>query len=1130
MNKLRRFLSIGVMVMTIFATVGACVPTSQAAASAGDLIKMDGLSSVYYLGSDGKRYVFPNEATYMSWYNDFSGVVTIPASELQSYPLGGNVTMRPGTKLVKITTDPSVYAVEPNGVLRKIQSEAQAAALYGSNWNKRIVDLADAFFTNYTISSPLPSGSIPAGSLVKSASAATVYYYDGSSYRAIADESVFNANRFQFSNVLTVSSIAATGTAVSTAEFVNVAQNGASTGVVVTGSGLMVSLNAATPAAASVPDNGTRIPFAKYNLTAANDGAVTLNSITVTRTGLSDASVFTKVWAEKDGVRVTSQKTISSNDEAILTFSPVLTINAGQTVTIEIFASVSNAGGNAALSIASASAVSATAASITGSFPVTGNLMSFTNYSVAQVKFDGGDGTKAPKVGDTKADLGSFNLSFATTSKDVIFKSVTLRNGGSEDLAKSLSNLYLEKNGTAISGNAVIDGRLATFTVNGSGLLIEKGDSVTFKVRGDVMAKENTSTSTAFSLNKIEDIDIVESSTGFGVEIIPVDLDMEEVTIAAGAISTTKKSTKNQPHPADTEVVIGSKGVTSLIANVRADEAISADGLKINYTGASSTHFENIKVYVNGVLLGDFDPTGDTATATIDSSVTFNRGDNEVKVTVDVKSTAVAGDNIKISIAATNFLAGMNPEYVASGNAVTTINGSPEGAKITVQDASLSVAINDGLPNTGNKIVKGSKDVLLAKYNVKALYDTVRVNSITLNANESTNNPRIPDSSVGDIKLYVNGTLLATRDFNGGVTFSSLNKSIAKDEIVSVEIRGDFDTAATGYLKTAINIFGEDSRGKEVKSQNNATVDHEIIDSGSLSVTLGADTRATSTVVAKAGVEQEIAQYRLTATNANANITELVISNDKAVDARISEYRLYDGSTLLATDNPMTGTTTFKIASGNLVVPANGNKTLTVKAVLNPISLKTQTGAQLQLTLTGYKYVSAGTEVASSSLTVKPVSNTMTIRKTMPTFTLVSGVTGGQGTYQPVLTFTVSADANEDVIINKLTFTKSGSAAAQASTTKFYLYDGDSEKAKNEAANTANFTLDPNGLTIAKGTSKTLVVKANTTEIANDLNFGLSLENGGTNIEWGEYFVDGAATSTGANLSGFPLSGSTMKY
>src|SRR3989339_1345558 len=129
MTNLRKALAISVMSITVLSMSMLMVPlTVGAAAQAGDLIKMDGLSSVYYLGADGKRYVFPNEATYFSWYSDFSGVVTISASELQSYPIGGNVTMRPGTELVKITTDPSVYAVEPNGVLRKIQSEAQAAA------------------------------------------------------------------------------------------------------------------------------------------------------------------------------------------------------------------------------------------------------------------------------------------------------------------------------------------------------------------------------------------------------------------------------------------------------------------------------------------------------------------------------------------------------------------------------------------------------------------------------------------------------------------------------------------------------------------------------------------------------------------------------------------------------------------------------------------------------------------------------------------------------------------------------------------------------------------------------------------------------------------------------------------
>ena len=57
---------------TIFATLGTSfVPTVQAAAtgafSAGDLIKGESFSSVYYYAPNGKRYVFPNEKTYFTW-------------------------------------------------------------------------------------------------------------------------------------------------------------------------------------------------------------------------------------------------------------------------------------------------------------------------------------------------------------------------------------------------------------------------------------------------------------------------------------------------------------------------------------------------------------------------------------------------------------------------------------------------------------------------------------------------------------------------------------------------------------------------------------------------------------------------------------------------------------------------------------------------------------------------------------------------------------------------------------------------------------------------------------------------------------------------------------------------------
>lgn len=121
----------------------------------GTLIKGKGLSTIYFLGEDGKRYVFPNSKTYFSWYDDFSSVEEVDTDELYDYPLGGNVRYKPGKFLVKIQTDPKVYAVGPNGKLRWIKNERLARALYGANWNLLIDDIPDSFFTNYELGDPI---------------------------------------------------------------------------------------------------------------------------------------------------------------------------------------------------------------------------------------------------------------------------------------------------------------------------------------------------------------------------------------------------------------------------------------------------------------------------------------------------------------------------------------------------------------------------------------------------------------------------------------------------------------------------------------------------------------------------------------------------------------------------------------------------------------------------------------------------------------------------------------------------------------------------------------------------------------------------------------------------------------
>jgi hypothetical protein len=114
----------------------------------GDLIKASG-PAVYYYGNDAKRYVFPNLNTYNSWYADFSTVKTITDTELASIVVGGNVTYKPGVKLVKIDSDPKVYAVDHGGTLRWVTTEALAISLYGANWAGLVQDVAVTQFLIY---------------------------------------------------------------------------------------------------------------------------------------------------------------------------------------------------------------------------------------------------------------------------------------------------------------------------------------------------------------------------------------------------------------------------------------------------------------------------------------------------------------------------------------------------------------------------------------------------------------------------------------------------------------------------------------------------------------------------------------------------------------------------------------------------------------------------------------------------------------------------------------------------------------------------------------------------------------------------------------------------------------------
>ena len=140
-----------IMSLVLSLNVSSVFAQNSNSITAGALVKAKGHPGIYYIGSDGKRYVFPNQQIFFSWYENFNNVTEVDENTVASFQLAGNVRYRPGILLVKIQSDPKVYAVSQNGILRWVKNEALAKKLYGDNWNLLIDDMPVTYFASYII-------------------------------------------------------------------------------------------------------------------------------------------------------------------------------------------------------------------------------------------------------------------------------------------------------------------------------------------------------------------------------------------------------------------------------------------------------------------------------------------------------------------------------------------------------------------------------------------------------------------------------------------------------------------------------------------------------------------------------------------------------------------------------------------------------------------------------------------------------------------------------------------------------------------------------------------------------------------------------------------------------------------
>ena len=140
-----------VPILSIFCILPLCAHASE---QKNCLLKGDS-PTLYAAMPDGTRRVFPNEATWKSWYGQDAGCIqNISVDVLANMPLSGIITLKPGS-LIKIPSDPKVYAIEELNILRWVHDEKVAKNIFGDSWNSRIILVDESLLSAYTNGAPI---------------------------------------------------------------------------------------------------------------------------------------------------------------------------------------------------------------------------------------------------------------------------------------------------------------------------------------------------------------------------------------------------------------------------------------------------------------------------------------------------------------------------------------------------------------------------------------------------------------------------------------------------------------------------------------------------------------------------------------------------------------------------------------------------------------------------------------------------------------------------------------------------------------------------------------------------------------------------------------------------------------
>ena len=1002
----------------VFTMCMAFAPVGSIAAEgdlvAGDLIKSPVSSAVYYY--DGtNRLAFPNSAVFFSWYEDFDGVITITAEELAAINYDGLlVTMKPGTMLVKIESDPKVYAVEAGGVLRWVDSEATAVALYGADWASKIVDVSDAFWFWYdktdAVDNKVMATAHPAGTLFSYTDSDDIYYVDANGEKRMVTEDGFTANNFSADYVITgvADTITyTTGTSVTEMEagLFPITSGTVTTPPVEIGE-LGVAISAMTPAAGTIPHNVQGFVYTKLVLSAGNE-AVDLTGLTIERDGLGSYANFDTVYVEVDGIRHGTKRTLGSDDEVEINFATSynkITILANQSVTIDIVADMAGDTDYAGHYNVLAVTALTTTADLTASLPIVGNPFTISSIGVAtaDITFNGSDAEV--ELGDNQVEVGAMKVANSSSAEDFSFESVVLENTGSADNVEVINYTLYDESDTVVAGPVNANSSdYISFTLN-EAFLITYGHSEDFVIKADI--SDGRGEDIILDLEEITDFNATGLANGYPVTATGGGANLDTYDIIGGAFVIDEADT----NPSSQDVAPGDEDITFLIADLEAaEETVVVKSLSLTCNDGNSlacADVENITLYLDDVVVGG--PSDGT------DPIVFG-DDFEVDGTQTLVITADIGDNASGTYSMSFDYDAVTVETL-DGTAISTRkSGSATGNSVVVGTSASTLSV-DGTYGSRN-MVAGDDDFLIGRFILEASdYEGISISSykphLTL-GDDSGLLAEIEELWISEDDDIVT-SVTATSTFN-----VSQELAASGTKTISVYVTVDSNYTATGTPTIIVDEMAVETEGLVSEDENTVyltgTGPTITVAAGDLALTLGANTTNAATVLG--GASYEVGEYNFEATNVGYTITEVTIeahngSNVTNTSAVVSAE--LGGVAAIAVN----GVLTF---DSDYYVEADEDIDLDLTVLFNGDFNSVTSGDAVEFAVVGYKYISDNDTGEETSTDYISTAQLMHVRKTDVLVTSAANDTT-LGATTNLMDVTFTADAAGDVTISTASF------------------------------------------------------------------------------------------------------------